>query len=120
MMMFTSESVLVLCTTKRRTAEFADSVMSPPPSMVVSAEIVLVAVRTIGGGLKPQSNVTVPPPASAPLSAASVQLADVPVPTVPAAAARPRSPARTSHTHSTVGDRRITRNWYRLRRRVVN
>ena len=63
-------------------------VISPPPSMLVLEEMVLVAVTVIVAE-PPQLKVTVPlklpPPGRQEFSAASVQLALVPLPTTHAA-----------------------------------
>src|SRR3954469_13505995 len=60
-------------------------VILPPPSTVVLMATVFVLVTVIVTGEGPQLKVTVPPPANAASSAASVQLSGVPVPTTPPA-----------------------------------
>jgi hypothetical protein len=61
------------------------NVIKPPPFIWVLLAIVLVVVRLIVSGPPPQLKLTAPPPTNAVFSAPSVQLAGVPVPTVPAA-----------------------------------
>ncbi len=69
-----------------------------------AAEIVFVDVIAIVAG-PPHENVTTPPPVSAALSAASVQEPGVPLPTTPAAGARPgrrRRRRRAPHVPGTM------------------
>jgi hypothetical protein len=81
-------------------------VITLPPSMVVSDAILLVPVPPAPGLMSmvtrppPQSNATSPPPVSAVFSAASVQLAALPVPTTPAAKA-PGGGLSDSYTNPT-------------------
>src|ERR1043165_2504478 len=58
------------------------SVTVPPPSITVSFAVEICDVTVIVTGAAPQLKTTVPPPATAVRSAASVQLAAEPSPTV--------------------------------------
>ncbi|WP_329264877.1 hypothetical protein OG223_52110 [Streptomyces sp. NBC_01478] len=118
--MLLRESVGDPLTTKMRDVPPPSRVMFPPPSMLVSCVMVLKLVIGMVAA-PPQLNVTVPPAASAAVSAASVQLAGVPVPTVAVAArastaaspsvARmntPAMPARAIDRPLVSGPRRLT------------
>jgi hypothetical protein len=87
-------------------------VIRPPPSMMVSAAIILVPLPVLMSIVTPppQLNVTNPPPARASFRTASVQLAAVPMPTMPAAWAvcsvASKSTAHAMlHTPNTRGNR---------------
>jgi hypothetical protein len=76
-------------------------VITPLPSMTVFCVIVFsLRTRIVFG--PPQLKVTVPPPASAVVKAASVQLLGVPSPTTPAADATCAGPIAAANTISVI------------------
>src|SRR5688572_7490417 len=84
-----------------------DSVTLPPPSITMSGPVSLntFAVRSsvMVTGSGPQSNVMVPPPATAATNASDVQLSGVPVPTIVVGTDVSTAPASAGTSHVPSG-----------------
>src|SRR5437016_4616416 len=113
MVRFSTVNVTPEFTTKTRTVPPPLMVITPPPSMVVLAPLMPFVLVTVIVAAPPQLKVTVPlkllPPGRQASSAASVQLALVPVPTTHAKAdeVAPSTPKTSSARTNTGGVRTV-------------